>query len=56
MDEFEGSDGFLPSLVLGVLPYLLMVALVSIVTFGNLQWVGERGRPRPQPEGSPVRG
>ncbi|ROS29941.1 hypothetical protein EDF22_1695 [Rathayibacter sp. PhB127] len=56
MDGFEGSPGFRSLLFLGVLPFLLLVALVSIVTFGILQWIGERGQPRQWPERSPMRG
>ncbi|ROQ05534.1 hypothetical protein EDF54_2153 [Rathayibacter sp. PhB93] len=44
MDESWGATGFI---VFGVLPFLLLVAVVSGVTFGILVWVGGRGRPRP---------
>ncbi|MCJ1700351.1 hypothetical protein MT356_11535 [Rathayibacter festucae] len=53
MDGFEGTPGFRSLLFLGVLPFLLLVALVSIVTFGILQWIGEPGGPVSGPSGLP---
>ncbi|WP_181133933.1 hypothetical protein [Rathayibacter sp. AY1D9] len=47
MDGFEGGDSFVLFLVLGALPFLLLVAVVSVVTIGILRWIGGRGRSRP---------
>ncbi|SMH32139.1 hypothetical protein SAMN06295885_0693 [Rathayibacter oskolensis] len=47
MDGFAGADSFILFLFLGVLPFLLLVAVVSVGTTGILKWIGGRGRPRP---------